>query len=270
MIIDAHTHVYPDKIAEKATSSISNFYDMAMRYDGTFNTLAEASAKAGVTHCAICSVATASEQVSNINTFLADTARCSDGLTVAAFCALHQDMSSDEIGAELNRAASLGMVGVKLHPDVQQFQIDDPSVYKIYEHAEGRFPILFHAGDIRHDFSQPARIAKIMRDFPRLCVIAAHFGGWSDWDSAKRVLAGLDNLFVDTSSSLYAIPPETALRHIRAFGSEKVLFGSDYPMWDASDELAMIYKLGLTAYELDDILYKNAMNLIFSDNRRIS
>jgi predicted TIM-barrel fold metal-dependent hydrolase len=265
MIIDSHAHVYPDKIAEKATSSIGRFYDLAMRHDGTFNALTAASKKAGVTHCVICSVATTPAQVQSINTFLAETVRSSASLKTAAFAALHQEMSADEISAELDRVEGLGMIGIKLHPDVQQFRIDDPLVYKIYEQAEGRFPILFHAGDIRHDFSQPARIANVMRDFPHLNVIAAHFGGWSDWDSGERFLVGHDRLMVDTSSSLYALPPATALRLIRAFGSENVLFGSDFPMWDASDELDMLFRLGLTANELDAILYKNAAYLFFNN-----
>ncbi|MDR1209815.1 MAG: amidohydrolase family protein [Clostridiales bacterium] len=261
MIIDTHTHVYPDKIALKASASIGRFYGIDMRFDGSVSMLTENCLKAGVDKCVICSVATTPRQTRSINDFLAETVREAKDISFAAHCALHQDMTEDEIERELNYAESLGMVGIKLHPDFQRFKIDDPCGYKIYERAEGRFPILFHAGDIRHDYSQPFRIEKVLRDFPRLTVIAAHFGGWSDWDEGARALAGKPNLYVDSCSSLYAISPEKALALVRAFGAENVLFGSDYPMWDSADEIEMIERLGLTGRELDLIMSGNASRL---------
>jgi predicted TIM-barrel fold metal-dependent hydrolase len=104
-----------------------------------------------------------------------------------------------------------------------------------------------------------------MKDFPNLVVIAAHFGGWSEWDDGVAALSGLKNLYVDTCSSLYTITPEQARAAINAYGAEHVMFATDYPMWCAKDELAYIDKIDLTDAERELILYKNALRLFWGE-----
>ncbi len=259
-IIDCHVHIYPEKIAEKASVNIGVFYDMGMRYDGRINVVKEKCKEHGISKCLVNSVATVPEQVTRINDFIKQSVDESDGM-FTGFATLHQALSVHEIETELNRVEKLGLVGIKLHPDFQKFSIDDKSVYKIYEAAEGRFPVLFHTGDFRFNYSNPARLAKVLSDFPRLVAIGAHFGGWSEWDDGIKQLAGKENIYVDTSSSFYSMTPEKALETIHAFGADKVLFGTDYPMWDVGDELEFFNKLSLTDKERGMILSENAVKL---------
>ena len=262
MIIDAHTHVYPDKIAEKVSDVVGEFYDIKMRFTGDLRTLVGNCRKVGVDKCVIISVATTKAQVRTINSFLTETVKTGE-LPMVALCALHHEMTESEIADELDFAEKNGMRGIKLHPDFQKFAIDDRVAYKIYEAAQGRFPILFHTGDSRYEFSQPFRLKRVMRDFPGLVAIGAHFGGWSEWDDATRELAGQPNLFVDTSSSLYLFSDEQARKAISAFGAENVMFGSDFPMWDAGEEIRRLSQIGLSERETELIMYKNAQSLYF-------
>ena len=126
---------------------------------------------------------------------------------------------------------------------------------------EGRLPLLIHAGDKRYDYSHPRRIANILNRFPKLDVIAAHFGGWSQWDEAQAYLKG-KRVWVDTSSSLYDISPERAKELVDDFGEDFVLFGTDYPMWKVNEELERLGKLGLSESQLEKILHLNVERLL--------
>ena len=101
-----------------------------------------------------------------------------------------------------------------------------------------------------------------MDNFPDLTVIGAHFAGWSMWEDATRQLSGRENLYVDLSSSLYALSAETANELIHAYGTDKVLWGTDYPMWDSVSEMEYFNRIDLTDEERSMILYENAARLL--------
>ena len=104
-----------------------------------------------------------------------------------------------------------------------------------------------HMGDNRYDFSSPERLTNLIRQVPDLIVIAAHFGGYTMWEEASHILAGMPNLYTDCSSSFFALDDRTAVEIIRRYGADRVLFGTDYPMWRAEDEIGHLLSLGLTA-----------------------
>jgi len=257
MIVDFHTHVFPDAIAQKASDSIARFYDMPTRYDGTLGTLFEIGRAAGVTHYVIHSVATAPGQTASINDFVAGA--CREHPEVSGFATIHPDQ--DDMAGEVERALSLGLKGVKIHSDMQRVALDDPRLFTLYELIEGRVPLLAHAGDHRFDFSNPDRLVRVLDAFPRLMVIGAHFGGWSVWREAAEALRGRE-LYVDCSSSMYALAPEEVRALVRGYGAERVLFGSDYPMWDPGQEVERLRAAGLTNSEMELILHKNAERLL--------
>lgn len=164
MIIDAHAHIFPDKIAARAADGISQFYGMRVLFDGTVGSLLEINHRAGIDMALVQSVATVPEQVHNINSFIAEQVKLHPREFVG-FGALHPDFPGIE--AETERIISLGLKGIKLHPDFQQFNIDDEHAFPIYEAAEGRLLILFHVGDNRYDFSSPKRLYNVMKRFPK-------------------------------------------------------------------------------------------------------
>jgi len=257
MIIDFHTHVFPDNIAEKASASIGRFYDMPVRYDGTLSTLMRIGKAAGLGGYVVHSVATTPNQTAAINAFIAGLCRENPG--VYGFATIHPDQG--DMACEVERALKMGLKGVKIHSDMQKVALDDPRLFVLYDLIQGRAPLLAHAGDNRFDYSNPARLLRVLDAFPKLTVVGAHFGGWSVWQEALEAFRSRE-IFVDCSSSFYALSPAEARALIRGYGAERVLFGSDYPMWDPGEELKHLEQLGLSACEMDCILYENAERIL--------
>ncbi|MCR5485173.1 MAG: amidohydrolase family protein [Clostridiales bacterium] len=256
-IIDSHTHIYPDKIAVKASNSISDFYSVGVKFDGTVGKLLERLSNAGISECVVHSVATTPAQVDSINRFIAKSVSEHPDVFFG-FATLHPD--SDDIKRDVDNAIAMGLHGIKLHPDFQKFNADSDEAMRIYEAVGGRLPILIHAGDYRTEFSKPERILNVCRTFPKQDIIAAHFGGWSVWGECAKELADC-GIYVDTSSTQGFIPPERVRELLDIFSGDRILFGSDYPMWDAADEIKMLNKV-LREEEKEKVFHENFENLM--------
>ncbi len=258
-IIDAHCHIYPDKIAEKASLSTGVFYGINMRYDGKVSTLMRLADEADISKCLVHSVATKPEQVGSINRFIADEVQKSSGRFIG-FGALHPD--SKNLDTDIEELCALGLCGVKLHPEIQGFALDDPKCLEIYDRISGKLPLLIHAGDNRYDMSNPDRIKKILDSYPEMTVIGAHFAGYSVWKEALGTLSNYRNLYVDCSSSFAFLTDEEIKELVYGFGVSRVFFGSDYPMWNPAGELDRLFSLGLSDKEYEMILSGNLENLL--------
>ena len=255
-IIDSHCHVYPSAIASKAVKAVSDFYDGVGEFgDGLPSTIKERWLSKGVDHAIIFSVATRLAQVDSINTFIAKTVANGDGF-FTGLGTVHQDCP--DMGAVVDSVISLGLKGIKIHPDTQGCAIDDPRLFPLYEACAGRIPVLVHTGDKRYDYSNPDRMEPVLKMFPKTTFIGAHFSGWSVWDWATEALHGYDNLFVDTSSTFQWVEADKVRKYIRAYGSEKVMFGTDFPMWDIESELKNMLGLGLSEEEYENIFHRTA------------
>lgn len=257
-IFDMHVHIFPDPIAPKAVSAIGRFYEnFHMECDGTLDTAIARMTAAGITRCAAHSVATTPHQVHSINAFVMDAWRRYPE-RILPFAAMHPDLE-DPVGTAVSVVLQ-GFKGVKLHPEIQGFNIDDPKVLDMLAPFEGKLPILVHCGDYRYDNSSPERIRRVLRAFPKLRMICAHLGGWTVWRENARRLAGAD-VYVDTSSSLFALKPGEAERIIRDYGVDRAIYGTDFPMWDPVGELRRFDQLDLTDDERERILWDNHLRL---------
>ena len=252
-IFDTHAHIFPAKIAEIATDSIGNFYDIPMSSMGMSEKLIESGDKIGVKLYLVCSTATTPHQTDNINHFIAN--ECAEHSSFYGFGTTHPD--SEDLEADIKQIKELGLHGVKLHPDFQKFNADSPEAFKIYEVIEGELPLLIHCGDNRYDFSAPDRIANIAKNFPKLKILAAHLGGYQRWDEAEECMKGFENVRFDCSSSLAFLSPERAAHIIRTYGVENCFFGVDFPMWSHDAELERFLKLGFSEDENRKILSGN-------------
>ena len=256
-IIDAHNHVFPQKIADKASVSIGNFYDIPSFCAATIDNLKLNGDKNGVEKFLICSTSMTPHQTVGINDFMA--AMNED----ERFIALGTTNPDDENWREeIERVKSLGLYGIKLHSDMQKFDIDDSRMIERYRYMRDLgLPVLFHMGDKRYDSSAPFRLANVLREIPDLVCIAAHMGGYSRWDEAYSVLPVLDNLYFDTSSALGLMSNEQALRMIEKHGEDRFVFGSDYPLWDPKWALDSFLGLGLGETANRKILAENFCKL---------
>jgi predicted TIM-barrel fold metal-dependent hydrolase len=256
-VIDAHCHVYPDKIAPLAVKGTDTFYGLHSHLKGTVTDLFCEGHRTGVDKFIVQSLATTPHQVKSINEFISKCVAESGGRLIG-LGTMHPE--SADMAGDVEHLIELGLHGVKLHADIQGFCVDDEKCKKIYKLCENKgLPVLMHAGDKRYDRSNPNRIYPVLKEFPNLTVIAAHLGGWSVWQEAVDVLAGLENLYVDTCSSFCFLSKEEAKRIIYAYGTDRVLFGTDYPMWRADEEIEYLLSLGLKRAEYESIFAKNAI-----------
>ena len=257
-IIDIHTHVYPDGIAQKATNSVKDFYEIGgADMNGTIDMLLQQGSKAGISQYVILPVAIRPDRAHGINEFILAQTKLHPEFV--GFGTVHAGMQN--IAEETETIANMGLRGIKMHPDSQRFSIDDIRLYPMYETARGRLPIMLHMGDHRYDYSHPIKLRKILDNFPGLQVIAAHFGGYAMYETARELLSDTDCIF-DVSSSLMFLPEGEAERYINIYGAERMAFGSDYPLWDPQIELNRFMKLKLTDDQFEQILSKTAQRIL--------
>lgn len=254
-IIDTHAHIYPDAVALKAAASISEFYDIPICENGTLGALLERGDKAGISRFLVHSVAVTWKRVLSVNDYLMRAVSLHPERLIG-FGTMHPDYP--DVRGELQRIKAGGLKGVKLHPDFQRFLLDGPKAVALFEEmADLSMPLLTHTGDPRYPFSEPGRMARALDAVPTLKVICAHLGGWSVWEDGWKALAHRPGVWVDTSSSLYALSPEQAVELIHRYAPGHVFFGSDYPMWDPGAEVERFLKLPLAESEQEDILHRN-------------
>ena len=256
-IIDFHAHIYPDKIAEKASQATGDFYGITPAYSGTSKELLTSGKAAGISRFVLLPVATKPDQVSHINDFIADEVSAHNEFY--GFGTLHPDC--ENILEETEHIISLGLKGIKLHPDTQQFNTDDKRLFEVFDYIQGKTPLLVHCGDKRFDFSHPRRLKNVIDNFPHLQVIAAHLGGWSLFDEAFELLKD-ENCYLDISSTMMFLPPEQIEHYIHGYGVERILFGTDFPLWRPEQEVASFRRLNLSSFEFERIAYKNALGIL--------
>ena len=172
---------------------------------------------------------------------------------------------------ELARLKAAGIRGIKLHPDFQSFWLDDPRLLPIFETAQKDFVFEIHIGDKTTPDKNPScpyKLASIMRQFPDMRVIAAHFGGYRMWSHALDVFAGskFENLWFDTSSTTPFATPELAHRLLNTFPRERILFGTDWPLYDPVEELERLQTLGGLSDSEMEVIMSNASALLAPNN----
>lgn len=269
MIIDFHTHAFPDKIAEKTMGTLTETAGIPVYADGTFGDLQAKLRESGVDLAVVLNIATKPSQMNTINNFAAQTDRHLSGNAASPFIAfgsVHPD--APDCLSELERIKALGLKGVKFHPDYQGFLIDDRKLYPLYETIAALGLIaVFHAGfdpyspELIH--APPERSARVCRDFPGMTVVLAHLGGFAQFDDVERYLAGrFENLYVDTAMAFSNITTNHLTGLIDRFSADRVLFGSDNPWHKSSYELALIRALDLCPEDRDKILGGNAAKLL--------
>lgn len=257
-LIDIHTHVYPAAVAAKAAKSIQDFYELdGGGMDGTVELLLKQGNTAGISQFVILPVGLKPDRVRHINDFI--LAQAAAQPRFIGFGTVHAAM--ENIGDEADYILSSGLRGIKMHPDSQAFDIDDPRLFPMYEAISGKIPVMPHMGDPRYDFSHPRKLRRVMELFPHLQVIATHFGGYSMYEEAYDLLHDKDCVF-DVSSSLMFMPEGVAEKYINAYGAERMAFGTDYPLWDPVVETERFLRLNLTADQFDQIGHKTAERVL--------
>ncbi len=259
-VIDFHTHIFPAKLASRAVANIGGYYSLPMNCDGTSDDLLKSKEELPNLRFVISSATLKPQNLVHGNDYLLEEAKAHPEFI--PFSSFHPLLSEKEICAELDRVKALGAKGVKLHPDFQQFNLDEPSLYPAYRYcAELGLPILFHVGDITTDFSTPSRLYNLMDKIPSLTVIGAHMGGYQEWDMAEELLLGTP-MYTEISDAITFLLPERLVSFIRRHGVERVMFGSDFPLRSSADVYAQFDALPLTEDEKEWVCHRSAEVLL--------
>ena len=256
-IIDIHTHIYPDAIARKATDSIRDFYQLeGGGMDGSVQMLRARGAEAGISTYVVLPVSNSPRRVRHINEFLLEQSKKHEDFI--GFGTLHAGMEG--LMEETEWILQNGLRGIKMHPDSQQFNIDDERLFPVYEHLQDKIPVMLHMGDLRYNFSHPVRLKRVLQLFPHLQVIAAHFGGYSMYHTARELLWDTDCIF-DISSAMMFMEQGEPEKYINSYGAERMAYGTDYPLWDPVEEVNRFKQLRLTYDQFEQIAHKTAERL---------
>ncbi len=275
-MIDFHAHTFPDRIAAAAVAKLEMKAHATSFSDGTRAGLLRTMQAAGIDHAVVLPVATNPVKCASMN----DTAHALDGLdNLTYFAAIHPD--APDWHEELGRAKALGFQGVKIHPVYQDVAIDDPRFVRILARCgELGLIVVMHGGaDIGFpgvEKCSPKMLRSALRQAGPVMLVAAHMGGWRNWQEVPEML--LDTgVYLDTAYSLGAISPlddhytleelpmladERFVELVHAFGSQRILFGTDSPWDDCAQCIARIRALPLTEAEKNDIFDKNARRLL--------
>lgn len=271
MIIDFHTHIFPDALAPKTIPYLAGLSGITPSMDGTRDGLLSSMKEAGIDYSVVLPVVTQPKQFASINRFAAQI-NGHDG--ILSFGGIHPDSAQPE--QELEQIADYGLKGIKLHPDYQAVCADDPRYIRIVSEAlRRRLIIVFHAGvDIglpEPNYSTPQMLRHLLdelstslKELPNgttAPIVLAHTGGFRFWDEVEQLLVG-QPVYFDLSFSAPYLSDEQMLRIIRAHGAHRILFGTDCPWGSQKGYLEHLLSLPFTEEEKEQIFWKNAAQLL--------
>lgn len=280
MIIDFHTHVFPDKIAADVIDKLSRTSKSIAFTDGSLSGLLNSMEKFGVDISVILPVATHIAQVEKINNSATQMNEKFSERGILSFASMHPDF--ENYRAELSRIKNLGFKGIKVHPVYQSTNLDDKKFLQIFDRAaELNLIVVTHAGlDIGFPGvvkCSPKMARNVVEEVGDFKFVLAHMGGWKNWDEVLIELAD-KNIFMDTSFSTGKIPArkdfswktedlnlldeKNFLQFVKIFGAEKILFGTDSPWTSPKESAEFIKNLPIAEEGKNKILGLNAKNFL--------
>ena len=280
MIIDMHTHIFPDEISAVVIDKLSHVSRTPVFTDGTLNGLKKSMDAAQINFSVILPVATNTKQVEKINSASAALNEKNFGEGIISFGCIHPDFTNYR--EELSRVKNLGLKGIKIHPVYQDTNLNDTKYVRIIDRAaELDLIVVTHAGlDIGFPGvvrCSPQMACHVVEEVGEFKFILAHMGGWKNWSEVLAILAG-KKIYLDTSFSTGKIIPRSDchwqeedlklldavqfMSFVETFGAERLLFGTDSPWTSPKPSIEFIKNLPLGDADKNKILGGNAQRLL--------
>lgn len=263
MVVDFHTHIFPDKIAERTIKALEIAGNVTACTDGTLEGLKRSMKESQIDVSVVLPVVTRPAQFETVNSFAAEI-NGKDG--IVSFGGIHPD--SEDYREKLDKIKELGLPGIKLHPDYQDTFINDVKYIRIIQYAvELGLIVVIHAGldiglpDPIHCTPQRAVNMLSQIEDQKSKIILAHMGGINLWDEVEEYLVG-KNVWLDTSSVLGMLSEEQFVRIVKNHGADRVVFATDSPWGSQKESLEWIRGMDFTEEELERIVYRNAEELL--------
>ena len=264
MRIDVHTHISPDRIAAPVLENMTSTFGYPAVGTNTIEGIKAHMRASGVDKSVVLGVVERLEHIKPANDWLINI---QDDMLVP-FGAVHPDM--EDMPGEVRRLREAGIKGVKLHPMLNRFFPDDPKMFPLYEELGEDMVVEIHSGRFNHTkpgdtvYSPPNRVMNMVRQFPKLKVIALHLGGFYMLDESERELIGQGIVLIDTTwpPELKAVGTETLTAIINKHGPEKVCFGTDFPLADMAKDSQFIESLPVPDAAKERILGENFRELV--------
>ena len=261
MLIEFHTHAFPEKIAAKAIGSLEASSSTKAAIAGTYPALLSSMEKNAVDFSVVLPIVTRPAQTKSILHFAGELQKIPGLIPFGSVHPLSEDVKGD-----IRTIKRMGLRGVKFHPDFQDVFLDDvETIRAMYLAAEEELPILIHAGadisypDVHH--STPRRLLNVLKELKGATIVCAHTGGWRYWDEVEALLMD-KGLYIDTSYTYGWCSKEQMARIIRSWDPDKVLFGTDSPWVNQGEAVRQLKELSLPEELYDKIFYKNALRLL--------
>lgn len=270
MIIDFHTHTFPEKLAQSAIAKLSASAHITNYLEGTLKDLISSMENTHIDYSVLLPVVTKPQQEKNINRVAVETNEHFENNGIISFGGIHPD--NEDYKEILRFLANHGVKGIKLHPVFQKTYFNDIRYKRIISCAmENDLIVVTHAGyDISYpgaDFVTPSHILPILTELAPKKLVLAHMGGWDCWDEVLDRIAGRD-VYLDTSLSYNQKTARLQLGigqftdFVKKHGSDRILFGTDSPWSDQSDCIRIMKKMGLSETAYSNIMANNAKRLL--------
>lgn len=261
MIIDFHTHTFPDKMAKRVLEKLSANSHTPYYTEGTVIALKKSMERCHIDKSVLLPVVTAPAQQETINKTALNLLETEPSFI--PFGGIHPD--NENYREILRMLSNNGIKGIKLHPVFQGVNFDDVRYLRLVECAcENGLIVTIHAGlDIGYppdqDQGVPHRILSLYKQVKPDKLVLAHMGGWHCLNEVKQLLAGLP-VYFDTAFTQLSDYDFCEL--IKLHGADKILFGTDSPWADQGDDIKRLRNCGLDDETVDKILWKNAVKLL--------
>ncbi len=260
MIIDFHTHAFPDSVAQKAIPSLEKKGNIKAHTKGTVRSLLASMDQAGIEKSVICSIATKPDQFRPI----VDWSSTIQSDRIIPLPSVHPE--DPDAVRHIQHIAEKGFVGIKMHPYYQDYHLAEERLFPLYNALQDTGLLLvahcgFDIGFPRTRLADPQQILQLTKQFPKLRFIATHFGGWQLWDEVEELLIGKE-IYLEISFALHYLGETQAKRMLHNHPAECLLFGSDSP-WDNQQLcLQRLKQLNLSQELFTKITDSNADHLL--------
>lgn len=269
MLIDVHTHAFPEAIAARTIEALKAgiMREQNIQHpsyaDGTVQGLLQSMDENHVDRSIVLPIATKAKQTESILRYALDINQMNPE-HLLSFGSLHPEREDwKELMHQMKRD---GFCGMKLHLEFQGMDVDTKRMLAIFQEAEAlKFYVILHAG---HDIGlpepvhcTPERLRHVMEYVSGSYIIAAHLGGWRMWDDVEKYLAGTP-ILMDTAFVVDYIDASQYKRIIEKHGADHILFGSDSPWERPVHTLEGLQALGPPQEAMDKICYQNALCII--------